>query len=308
MDIHKILNLDYYSYKTFQIDDEFIIKLIHEDFKNHSKLFISLYNIGKAIIETQCFPDKYNSYYYNYKKYLSTKKNIEISCDFLQIFNNNIFQLLKQIIENGRMLIYDLNEGEKVSEFGISFLIKSFKISYIILNDTFDINTAVTIVHEAAHIYAFQKYKNISNKVINKIDSVSFYTEMYSYFIELIFFDYLESINFNKSDIISLRKAYDLEFCHTLIEMGFTDESNNKIDTLLQYHNIVNYVYSKLVAYEYYDMYKKNPEEAIKNIQLLENIGYYSNMELLDMYGLNKEKIMNPVFIEEHICRNLKLN
>ena len=123
------------------------------------------------------------------------------------------------------------------------------------------------------------------------------FLEVYSIFSELLLYDYLKEINYQNYDLQNYYKYFVSCLCRNLQDYKDSNYKNA---------NSQRYSYGYILAYHFYDQYKKDKNKTKENILyfMLEskshNIDY-----MLNNYGLSKEKMFNPQRIEQHTIKKL---
>lgn len=286
MGIDNIPDIDNYSFKNYNSDENKIIKLQRQIYLKNLNFNKQFTNNNLSLLEE--FPYKT---YYEVKK-LTLKENIEIERAFLNEFNYKLLNIYDNLLRDNRIIYLNSDCNKLVLEeegkviYGESFI-------YALIEDYNSIFTSLTTTHELGHIYDFS---------LNKYNKYNCCREVYSHFLELVFIDWLGN------DIL----LYD--YFDTLRENlnSFDDCLNNnynkKIDFMTNFPKIytdIEYSYGSLIALNFFEMYKNDKKLGLYNINkfILENINYPNIINTLDKFELSKEEIEHGLILKKYLKR-----
>lgn len=219
------LEILYYLCGMLKIDD-------YPDLENYS-------NKSFTIDETKCYNNYYNQLMVDKKYHLEFTKNIEsidyykyqdfrnfqlkididirdsinLMCEFLKKYDIRIYNLFKTLLFENRIIIDNREKPEsKYNEIQTpAYAICSYGsyLPYIVLETQNFISDTIYIVHELAHAFDYQLKR--SNKVYNQ-KKINCLDEVYSYYLQFVYMDFLNSENIFKQDIKSISMGFNYSF------------------------------------------------------------------------------------------------
>ena len=236
-----------------------------------------------------------------YYQYVSLKKSINLSKEFLKTINLNYYNLLENLLKNN-----NFEFEKKENENAYSDFVEGK--SYIYIPYSNNINDAYNIIHEFNHDV------NMPNSDIKDDANITrfLFTESLSYLAELLFYDYLKSLKIKeaKKPIIYVFKSvydvafdtqFNLDLINKFLEKGILDQ--NGIYEILSYYGEIDinnimcnmdeiieqdfltldfkqkYVIGILISTYMYERIKKKK----KNIQ-----EYFDMNEIIKKYDIDK--------------------
>ena len=310
-----IENIDFFL--TVASDQKFHLKLPH-----NVKKLIKEYNDEEKVSDR--FVNKYKknmdfntklsnianilTYYYDidcdegyYTCKVQNDEAKKIVADFFKSYDKDIYDFYENYIINGRVFYL----RHILQNIGLSFEGDYLIEPYLFLTKEKNIFNITILAHEMIHIYMGNYYKNLTMDERRKLNNVNI-REIYSHFIELLMFDYLESINFKQSDIDSCRKEFNGSLIEMLVLFNNVLDPNDydftDFDRVLLYNEAETYSYGKVFAYHFYDNYLKNKEETKNNIFRLSIEGKDHDLKyIINHYGLNENKILDHKVLAKYL-------
>ena len=283
----------YYNHDIFcKIIDEYYYNV--EKNYSYNKRFVKMLNhFNKRYIISD------NSIVFN--NYLEFKDVLFLVSDFLKYYDKKIYNHFVKLFNEDRIMAVSICEDAEGFCIPQNFLIDSY-ISYNQKNYILDVST---LCHEIIHSYVkehvrYNNYKNFKYEFINNMD------EVYSLFIELALFDYLEKIKFDANDIYLARKANDIE---VISELELFKKSLNNFSTISAGEYKMNEAnsYGHVLAYHFYDNYLNDKERAKSNIfDFMIDCESKNRDYLFNNYGLNQEYILNPQRLTKYMDKSLR--
>ena len=271
---------------------------IYREDKTFTKL------VAKNYFESLEFNQEYLSNidqfdYLKYEKEPLTKdidSSILIAVKFLKNAFPNLYNELKRIIEEGKIIIKPMEETkESIGIGGITYAsIKTFT-PYIVLKDDETFDLAHEIVHEIAHSYIYTKRKVLSTKR-NLIAQANGLEEVYTHFINLSLNEAIKGTNIEKysnSYIESLIGSF-------LIKINeLKDNLENEEINAYQYTEQISYSYGLAISYLFFDRYKQDKKQALRELkEFLENITKYSFIKSIEKSKLDKDLIDKKILLK----------
>ena len=128
--------------------------LFWKDLQKNKKIYLDL------IISLFDLFDGYNEptiHESMFKSEINVNESFNIVLKFLKNYDLNVYNVLKKLITNNRVMYI---ENYISRYYGLTYNINTNSKSYIIMNIDPNINSSITLVHEAGHIYDFNKNKN----------------------------------------------------------------------------------------------------------------------------------------------------
>lgn len=248
-------------------------------------------NYNKKLCKiSEYFKKKYkliNQYVLFHK--IDIKDTIKITEDFLKQYDEEIYDLFEKMLKNNRIFL-----GNSSSN-GVTITGNYLMDPYIIIAPGNTIDDSITLIHEIFHAHISKKIETMNDSE-DTLNMVNNYFEVYSIFSELLSCDYLEKIKYT-SDTKMYSGLILKSLCDSLD--NFKKNEYNDIDS-------ERYSYGYVLAYHFYNQYKKDPEQAKKNIMsfMMDSKDHFK-MELLNSNGLNSKEILNPQKIEKNV-KNLE--
>ena len=226
------------------------------------------------------------------KSEIDFNESFNVALKFLKNYDLNVYNILKQLIINNRV-IYIENYVSRY--YGLSYNINTNNKSYIIVNLDSNINSSITLVHEAGHIYDFNKNKNNSSNKKMKSYLVNSCSEIFPNYLELVYKNYLRKQEIYLEDLdMSDKKDIQTLFnvTNSILEiLYYYDTAENFEINILK--NKLSELLGKICAFYYYDIYLLDPEKAkyYTNL-LLENIGLYDDITVLKKSGIEIDELL----------------
>ena len=283
-----ILELDKSQFKKNyyrEIFDPSIFKYYHKYIKN--------LNINSYLIEVyndffkDFFSNSQNDIDYIYKTKINNYDSLSLALDFLKNFNIKYYNTLIKLEHN--IILLDNNDYKDEEIYGVALGGNSRIVKpKILILDTDDINTCISIAHETSHIYNFFTNHNLTSKqYINKLINCT--TEIDSYYTELCFYDFLK--NDYKEDIETCFKDFDDYFFDTVdtIKALFSYINTSFFKYMKNYDDYVDVIrdfYGRLVAYLLYNLNDIEKGNYICN-KIMTEIHYKDLESILLENGIN---------------------
>lgn len=275
-----------------KVSDSFINK-----YKNNMDLNIKFSNMANILTN-------YYDLDFQEGKYSCKVKNDEakkIVGDFFKSYDKDIYDFYENYIINGRIFYLK----HIMQNIGLSFEGDYLIEPYLFLTKEKNIFNITILAHEMMHIYMGNYYKDFSMEDRKKLNNINI-REVYSHFIELLMFDYLESINFNQRDIDLCRNEFNGSLIEMLTLFNSVLDSNDydftDFDRVLLYNEAETYSYGKVFAYHFYENYLKCKEETKDNIFRLSLEGKDHDLKyIINNYGLKEDRILDYKVLAKHL-------
>ena len=290
---------DYTTAKLYEIDYNKQDKQFCNHIKNNLDFYKTLASNGTKLINRYNIPRNY-SYEDLLSKHVNEKESINLALDFYDIYDEKIANLLYSLIKNNRVVTIS-----SITDCGITYNFNFIENPFILLYPYNNLIYPTTLVHETAHCNVNMDLKNINDKYM-----YSNYREVFPYFIELLFFDYLEKYKIYNKDAKFLKKNFDvkmvnnLEYFYNIIKKS--DEFkylNNNLDNI---YSILTDLLGFIIAYHFYEMFLEYPEKTKWNINNFNyNMCQEEGLYMITKYGLKKEEILSSKVLEKNIKKHL---
>lgn len=220
------------------------------------------------------------------------KRNNEIEQQLISEFlkNNNmdaylIYNNLKS--QNRIIYIERMEEYDDIDGFTISSPFNHIIISFCDVS----LEKESSTIHEIFHVYDKIKYNHDSQFNLKRTSTNDF-TEVMPIFYELLYSDYLCDKKIIHSNLY-LKML--LNSIYIEVEDNLSALNNNFYDSIIAHY------FGSILALEFYDQYIENKEKALNNLDAFEkNYAYQSYDEIINSYGLNKNKILNLSTIKKY--------
>ena len=277
-------------------DEECASKEYIDSYYNYKDFNIALTKIGQKLNNEYDFEivDE------RYKSKIVFDDSIKIVADFFKDYDKDIYDYYENFIMNGKLFIVN----EIFDGYGLSSVSDELLEPYLFLQNNNNIIDLMVIAHEIIHIYLSEKEKYISNEEF-KMKYINGINEVYSHYIEYIFLDYLESINYNKIDIINHKKNLYSDLIERLAVFYVMLESNidfKSYDEVSFYNELKLYSYGLYFLYHFYDQYLEDKDKAKENItNFMLDSKKYDFKHLINNYGLKEENLRDYKVLLKHI-------
>ncbi len=244
-----------------------------------------------------------NNYYYNkYQVKMLQKDTIKIVSKFYQNFDKDISDYFEDLITSNKVFftkhILDYLTGLTIEA------IEDIK-AYIFVTKKYTIVDAITLAHETIHAYLSEQLKNMTINEKNQYITNNIY-EVYPFFIELVFLNYLQKNNFNIKDINKYITIYNYILSDNLYSLNTIINNkdfdlNNEID-VESFNENQGYSYGGLFAYHFYNQYHNDKDEAKDNIyNFMTDAKDYDLNHLINNYGLNEKELSKCKILKKTI-------
>ena len=302
--IKNVSKLEDYTHKKidkrelFKYFERTFYPMFYSDFAKNQNIYFDLsqllyelsskYIINEESIHKSIFKNKIN-----------ISKSISLSLDFLSQYDLKIYNILIKLIKDNRLFY---KENAISNYYGISHGIANNSKLFIIMNLGLNINDSITLVHEAGHIYDFDKIKTNSTKINRTSILVTSCIEIFSNYLELVYKNYLRSQKIYLEDLDTSDKQ-DIQTllirARNLYKNLYYDINVFDIDV---YKCNLSEVLGKLCSLYYYEIYLEDQEKAkyYTNL-LLENKGLYDNIKTLEKSGIKIDELLDYDEIEKRI-------
>lgn len=205
---------------------------------------------------------------------------------------------LKQVYENPNTYIF--YESDKVNSLKDSIYIKSLKKNYIRVGRMNKISDYSNLLHKLGHA----KLNLINSSSADRIYTSNF-SETYSNFVKLMFFDSFKEYDRNK-DSFNLKYSFLDEFVVTVESLISKLNSYCNLKDYPKFKSSFDYNYkllmSNLLAMYLYNLYINNPDECIRKLNVLvNNFGLLDDKELLKAMNIDPGNFKNLKIISEFI-------
>ena len=230
-----------------------------------------------------------------YKSEIETKNKVSLDeCiyyaeEFMKQYNPDLYEIFEQLYKNNHIkfmdpiehgiggVMYPINEG----------------LPYVVIYKRGDIYDAGSIVHEVAHCYQ-QIYTYDRKK-----DNPDFYSEVYSHYVQMLFYEYMKNNIVYKDDIKNI-KRFSLE--NLRCRLVRLDEYFKDMKLNGQVYSDILYAYGISLALYYYDMHLKNPDDAEYYMNwFVKTSCLYKQEDVLNKYAINKDKILTNEIIQNYM-------
>lgn len=262
------------------------------------KNYRSMYSTNSSICNlTSLLPSSYRRQPL-FRRMFSFKRALDITEQFFLSYDKDIYDYFLFLRNNKFIYRTSLNDERS---YGLTLSFSFSNTSFIVIDKyTSDINLLMTIAHEVIHSYVFHLIPNISynESLMMKVNGLD---EVYSYFIEFAFVDYLgDCFNFPNT----LRIVKNSHFNCLLSTLNNFKNVFSSFDCVSYDYNMVDYlskeavVYGILLAYHYFDNYLSDPEKTKDDIlSLIIDSKDYDRHFLLNHYGISESELGNPKVI-----------
>ena len=237
--------------------------------------------------------------YYKFEKdyheleYVKDKEIFEYAKEFMSYFDKDLYNAYKTLEDHNHIL---LNDYDKTELGGLFTPLNNNKLSYLSLYLNNNIDDASSIVHETAHLRQHDFLKN--SKANNSYNYL--YREVYSYFIQFVFYDYLKNKNLFKRDIDTCFNGCLENLNNTFVNLNY-DLDHLDSDYLALYSDL-QYAFGIHIALKYYDIYINDPEYAMfLTNSFIEDSYNYAPLDVLNNFGLDKDDILNGEILIKYL-------
>ena len=236
------------------------------------------------------------------RKVFSFNSALDIVEDFFFSYDTDIYNYFLFLRRN--KYIYRTNLGTENS-YGITLPLSVSDFAFVAIDKfTNDINLLMTIAHEVIHSYIFHLLYNMSyDEEVRR--SMNCLDEVYSYFIEFAFADYLEDHHCDKRGLKIIR---DNHFNCLISYLGNFKDNFDKFGIVSYDYDILRYMrsetlaYGILLAYHYFNNYLSDRERTKDDILSLSlDSKSYDRHFLLNNYGVKESDLGNPLLIKRNI-------
>lgn len=253
-------------------------------------------NLSDTLIDT----DYIHGNFTNITEKISKDKMYDYAFEFFENYKPILHNQLNNMLKENRIILLK-NIGQNYNG---KTICSTFKFSpYIVIYTFNNVMDVEVLIHEMGHVYHHQKQNQFKGKQVYKT-ICNYQLEVYSHYLELLSYDYfLDKVK--KQDILNLKRLTVKNLIQNYINLEFSlsylDKKNYK-ENYSQYCSDYSYGRGMLLAFEFYDMYQKDKEQADFNIEhFLSETGKYDFLTTIDKYGLNKEHIESCEAVKKYI-------
>ena len=273
-------------------------KIINEQSEIFWNNYYSMFTTNKAICSlTDFLPNKKQKYQVLYQDEHNITDSIKIVNDFFYNYDKDVKKHFDYLNSNNLIQLADLSSN-KYS--GINFSFYSKNINYILISNINSINLPITLVHEVIHSYVNSFLQGINYDESFNIN-INALGEVYSHFIELVFYEYLKEKNINKTDL----NTFKLMENNMLISyLRRYNDNFPGISDMNEYQSSEIYAYGILLAVHYFNNYLHNPsitKDDILNMSI--DSKKYNKHILLNNYGLSENKLNDHKVLTKFLSR-----
>ena len=263
--------------------------LFWKDLQKNKKIYLDL------IISLLDLFDSYNEptiHESMFKSEINVNESFNMALKFLKNYDLDVYNVLKELINNNRVMYI---ENYISRYYGLTYNINTNSKSYIIMNIDPNINSSITLVHEAGHIYDFNKNKNNSSKKKMKSYFVNSCNEIFPNYLELVYKNYLRKQEIYLDDL-DMSDKKDIQILFNVINSIFKMLCSCDTNLNFEINNLkskLSELFGKICSSYYYDIYLEDPEKAryYTNL-LLENMGSYDDITILKKSGIEIDELL----------------
>lgn len=297
-DLFNVLNAENYVSRGITIEDNILKRRYY---LNEAKRFINY--ISNNLEHFLNFSDQnilFENFYYDSEsthlnKIIDTDEITEYAYEFMNNYDKRFVEAFNLLKDKNHLLfskksVFDLYEGIFIPN-------KYCTYPYIGIFLSENIDDSSSIVHEIAHMI----HHNFAKNNFKTRNYPYFYQEVYSHYIQFVFYDYIKSKKLYIKDIDNSFKASLFLLGTNLDSINYSLENNE----CFNYEDLfcdIQYGYGIAIALKYLDIYKLDPEKAkyLTN-QFIQESYYYEPIENLNKFGLNEEELINGEVIKKYI-------
>jgi len=295
LSIYDYPDIDLYSMKNYMPNNNRLIRHINKYMINHYDYYLVFSNNVNGININQY---EENESLYVVNENISLKDNLTLLFDFFNKYNNEMYELLKKIINKNKLIINNSGNIKNIASAnnGIeiqAFTIKSDKIDlpYIYVTDEEFIYLSIFLAHEIGHCYEGE----ITRYNYKKPEIVNHFGEVFSHFIGFVYMDYLTKNKICLEDVSNVKNGLGFELTTELKSLNY-QLSNLKMRPYDELISNLEYSFGITLALHFFDKYLIDPEQTNYEIRkFMELSNYYSSIELLEKLDLKDEIIDSKV-------------
>lgn len=285
-DIHTLKNIfDDQNIENIYTNDSEINKLAakyEKKDKKDNKVFLKevLKNKEAHLLFTNYKDDINVSSKTNIKENVSIEKNINIAKEFMSKYNINMLKIFEDLKDNYHIRIIKSNP-DNVG--GYIYLLNNLR-PYMVINAKENIYDASCIIHETAHVHHLQ------NSILKKPKYPYFFQEVYSNYMQMLFYKFAEDNDLYKDDIkcLKIKKLEQLKIYLNRIKYGL-----DKNKAILIKEDDYQYGYGIALALYYYNMYLDDPEMTEYYVDwFIKSACFFNHQDTLNRFAIDKEKII----------------
>ena len=267
--------------------------LIEEDCMDFYAIFANIFNNSKHITQKLIDPE-YNLENHKLIKEL-TKYNIDDSIrlakDFFRSYNIDLYNHFLYLLKNNSLGKIQSNKSFLGSTYNLYYLGESV----VLIEDFKTIYTAFILIHETMHSFVIHNTpnKNIKSDMVLNINGLQ---EVPTYFIELVFINYLKEIGIKQNDInfleqrrIVLFKEYFENFKKKVTNPEFNNLISNE-DYLVKYQRSEEVVYGYTFGSIYFSKYLDGKID-LEPMELAIDSASNKRYLILDKHGIYEEDL-----------------
>lgn len=225
---------------------------------------------------------------------ISSSDYFKLLEDFFKSYDKRLLELYKVMEKEERIELLSKKYVINKSALGLNVHLASFNDSYIFSRFNNRISTSSVLPHELGHAFLLDG-TSTTESLINK--SASFFSEAYSIFLELVFFDYLRNTKYSKC---AIREEYSKLDAFLMLAdyqygsiLGLQNMSVKDGNLYSSDGKMVNTYSSKLMLSDILAMHLLNLHRTDKKrfLHELESFFYMfgsaSDEEIMDYYNLS---------------------
>ena len=227
-------------------------------------------------------------------KYISDEEYDKLLIDFLKGYDIRLLEIYELLKREERIEMNPKKYNLSVDSLGLDIHLLSTDESFIFSRFNNKIGKSSIIPHELGHSFLHQGSNNIYTFIAK---NGSLFSEAYSIFLEMIFYDYLKDTMYHKSAFKAEYAKLDsflaiTEYVHSIVllfeNMTLRDGKLYLFDSMVADTYAVKLVLSNMLAMYLVDLYRNNRKQFIKEINtFFEMYKYASDEEKLKRFKLD---------------------
>ena len=299
-----------------------------ENLKNQ-KIFLQSFHLEREYHQiftsftiSNCYDSSIQHKSFYLKETMPEKLFFQILLDFFEEKLPEFNSFFLKLLEENRIFFTKNKELFPQGSIGVTkYLPSSFK-SLIFVWKEYSVKNLITVVHEVGHAIHFDFIKD------NYLSfAAGYFSELFPYFLEQVFVDYLKEKNLFRKEcnryldslaVLLFNKANELyilsNLSHFTVDPIYdVQTSNEEIYEELKEHlskevtpsqlkqlnlrNCLLYYYGILFSYAFFNQYKQNPKETLKNLKtVLTMKDLYTLQDLFGSIPFDIDSFLYPTF------------
>lgn len=233
IDLKEYPKLEDYSYKSFEINDDKLMKKYMKQLLKDKKYHLEFIKNEKNIDREK----SKNELNYVIDNNINMEQIIEIMLEFLKDYDIELYNIFVKLYNENRIIINNTENYDCTSELLTpAYTINSYGsfTPYMVIKYTDDLDDSVNIIHELGHIYDYMQIRSNKVSMQKKINCLE---EVIYYYLQFVYTDYLSKKKIFDRNIANLYYGYSAPYIEYI---GKIKEEYEVLDEINLYNSYMD--------------------------------------------------------------------